>query len=90
VFRARGLSPAQAEQRAAALLGEHEDQTPGAEVEAGEDVVGSAGGSSFVAFASGAAIPILPLVVTSGRTAIVIAAVLVGVALLPPGRPSGC
>jgi VIT1/CCC1 family predicted Fe2+/Mn2+ transporter len=92
VFRARGLSPAQAEQRAAALLGDQQDQTPGPEVEAGKDVVGSAAaaaGSSFVAFASGTVIPLLPFFVTSGRTAILTAAVLVGVALFATGAAVG-
>jgi VIT1/CCC1 family predicted Fe2+/Mn2+ transporter len=93
VFRARGLSPAEAEQRAAALLNEHHDQTAGPEVvEAAEDVVGSAGGaagSSFAAFASGAVIPILPFFVTSGSTAITTAAVLVGVALFATGATVG-
>jgi VIT1/CCC1 family predicted Fe2+/Mn2+ transporter len=91
VFRARGLSPAQAEQRAAALVNHHDDQSP-AEVEAGEDVVGSAAaaaGSSFVAFASGAVIPILPFFVASGRSAIVTAAVLVGAALFATGATVG-
>jgi len=36
VFRTRGLSPAQAEQRAAALLDDQEDQLAGSEVGAGE------------------------------------------------------
>jgi vacuolar iron transporter family protein len=93
VFRARGLSAADAEQRAAALLNEHHDQTAGPEVvEAAEDVVGSAGGaagSSFAAFASGAVIPILPFFVTSGITAITTAAVLVGVALFATGATVG-
>jgi VIT1/CCC1 family predicted Fe2+/Mn2+ transporter len=91
-FRARGLSPAEAEQRAAALLNEHHDQTPGPEVEAAADVVGSAGGaagSSFAAFVSGAVIPILPFFVTSGSTAITTAAVLVGVALFATGATVG-
>jgi VIT1/CCC1 family predicted Fe2+/Mn2+ transporter len=90
VFRARGLSPGQAEQRAAALFNQHDESS--AEVEAGEDVVGSAGaaaGSSFVAFASGAVIPVLPFFVASGRTAIVTAAVLVGAALFATGATVG-
>ena len=92
MFRARGLSPADAEQRAAALLNQHQDQTAGPEVEAAEDVVGSAGGAagfSFAAFASGAVIPILPFLVTSGSTAITTAAVLVGVALFATGATVG-
>jgi hypothetical protein len=80
VFRARGLSAEHAEQRAAAVLAEQITEPPSAEDLAGQDVVGSAatGGSSFVAFAGGAALPILPFFVTSGAIAIMIAAVLVG------------
>jgi VIT1/CCC1 family predicted Fe2+/Mn2+ transporter len=92
VFRARGLSPSAAEQRAAALLGEDDAGTAAMEVEAGEDVVGSAGaaaGSSFVAFASGAVIPLLPFFATSGLNAIVASAVLVGVALFATGATVG-
>ena len=91
VFRARGLSPAQAEQRAAALFDLHSDQSPAA-VEAGEDVVGSAAAaasSSFVAFASGAVVPLVPFFVTSGRSAIVTAGVLVGAALFATGATVG-
>ena len=92
VFRAQGLSPAEAEQRAVALLGGQEGQPSAVEGVAGEDVVGSAGaaaGSSFVAFASGAVIPILPFFVSSGRAAIVAAAILVGVALFATGATVG-
>jgi vacuolar iron transporter family protein len=92
VFRARGLPPAQAEQRAQALLGEDDAEAAATEADAGEDVVGSAGaaaGSSFVAFASGAVIPVLPFFVASGRTAIVTSAVLVGVALFATGATVG-
>jgi len=58
---------------------------------AGTDVVGSAigaAGFSFVAFASGATIPILPFLVTSGTAAIATAAV-VGVALFATGATVG-
>jgi vacuolar iron transporter family protein len=92
VFRARGSSPEQAEQQAAALLGQDDAEAAATEVEAGEDVVGSAGaaaGSSFVAFASGAVIPLLPFFVGSGRTAIVTSAALVGVALFATGATVG-
>jgi VIT1/CCC1 family predicted Fe2+/Mn2+ transporter/phage shock protein PspC (stress-responsive transcriptional regulator) len=92
VFRARGSSPEQAEQQAAALLGQDDAEAAATEVEADEDVVGSAGaaaGSSFVAFASGAVIPIVPFFVTAGRTAIVTSAALVGVALFATGATVG-
>jgi vacuolar iron transporter family protein len=59
VFRARGLSAEQAEQRAAAMLPEQTSQPASTQDTAGQDVVGSAAaaaGSSFVAFASGAAV----------------------------------
>jgi VIT1/CCC1 family predicted Fe2+/Mn2+ transporter len=90
VFRTRGRSPAQVQQEVAALLGEVDLET--APTEAGEDVVGSAGaaaGSSFLAFASGAVIPLLPFFMTSGRTAITTAAVLVGVFLFATGATVG-
>jgi vacuolar iron transporter family protein len=92
VFRARGSSPEQAEQQAAALLGEDDAETAAMEVEAGQDVVGSAGaaaGSSFVAFASGTVIPLLPFFVTSGRPAITTSAILVGAALFATGATVG-
>jgi vacuolar iron transporter family protein len=63
--------------------------TPITEANAAEDVVGSAAGSSFVAFASGAVIPLLPFFATSGLNAIVASAVLVGVALFATGATVG-
>jgi VIT1/CCC1 family predicted Fe2+/Mn2+ transporter len=102
VFRARGLSPEEAEQRAEALLGQPDappagpeadpEPGPGLGLGAGEDVVGSAGaaaGSSFVAFAAGAVVPVLPFFVTSGRPAIVAGAVMVGLALFATGATVG-
>ena len=49
----------------------------------------AAAGSSFVAFATGAVVPVLPFFVTSGRPAIVAAAVLVGLALFATGATVG-
>jgi VIT1/CCC1 family predicted Fe2+/Mn2+ transporter len=92
VFRARGLSPDEAERRAEALLGQPGDPPAAPELDPAEDVVGSAGAaawSSFLAFASGAVVPILPFFVTSGRPAIVAAAVLVGLALFVTGATVG-
>jgi VIT1/CCC1 family predicted Fe2+/Mn2+ transporter len=92
VFRAKGLPAEEAEQRAAALLADHNAEPWGAQAEAGQEVVGSAATaawSSFAAFACGAAIPILPFVVTAGATAITVAAVLVGVALFATGAAAG-
>ncbi|HJV09263.1 MAG TPA: VIT1/CCC1 transporter family protein, partial [Acidimicrobiales bacterium] len=81
VFRARGL-PA-----------DGADGTGGTGVEVtGTDVVGSATGAaglSFVTFASGAAIPILPFLLTSGTAALAAAAVIVGVALFATGATVG-
>jgi VIT1/CCC1 family predicted Fe2+/Mn2+ transporter len=88
----QGLPTEQAEQRAAALLGGDNAETAGGDDDAGQEVVGSAAGaagSSFVAFAGGAAIPVLPFVVASGTAAIVIASVLVGVALFATGAAAG-
>jgi VIT1/CCC1 family predicted Fe2+/Mn2+ transporter len=56
------------------------------------EVVGSAvgaAGCSFVAFATGAAIPILPFLVTTGTAAIAAAAIVVGVALFATGATVG-
>jgi VIT1/CCC1 family predicted Fe2+/Mn2+ transporter len=92
VFRARGLSAEQAERRAAAVLGERDAEPAEQDDQAGTDVVGSAlaaTGSSFVAFAGGAAIPILPFLVASGTTAIAFASVLVGAALFAAGATVG-
>jgi VIT1/CCC1 family predicted Fe2+/Mn2+ transporter len=97
VFRARGLPADQAERRAAALRTGGDDEPAGGDDAAdadvaGTDVVGSAVGAagfSFVAFASGAVIPILPFLVTSGTAAIASAAVVVGVALFATGATVG-
>jgi VIT1/CCC1 family predicted Fe2+/Mn2+ transporter len=102
VFRARGLPADQAERHVAALVSGQERQAAdgkdatgpgGAGTEGtGTDVVGSAlgaAGFSFVAFAAGAALPILPFLITSGTAAIAIAAVVVGVALFATGTTVG-
>ena len=102
VFRARGLPADQAERHAAALVAGHgqqpadgEDPASGGEAGTegtGTDVIGSAVGAavlSFVTFASGAAVPILPFLVTSGTAAIAAAAVVVGVALFATGTTVG-
>jgi vacuolar iron transporter family protein len=97
VFRARGMAVDQAERRAAALRAGGDDQPAGGDGDAGPDaagtdVVGSAVGAagfSFVAFAAGAAIPILPFLVTTGTAAILAAAIVVGVALFATGATVG-
>jgi VIT family len=62
---------------------------PSTEANAVEDVVGSAAGSNFVAFASGAVISLLAFFATSGLSAIVASAVLVGVTLFATGATVG-
>jgi vacuolar iron transporter family protein len=57
VFRARGLSPEDAQLRAAALLGGHHDQAAAVEVGAGEDVVGSAAAAASSSFVALPAVP---------------------------------
>jgi VIT1/CCC1 family predicted Fe2+/Mn2+ transporter len=102
VFRARGMAVDQAERRAAALRAGGDNQPAGGDGDAGTDaagtdvagtdVVGSAVGAagfSFVSFAAGAAIPILPFLVTTGTAAILAAAVVVGVALFATGATVG-
>ncbi len=95
VYRARGMEPPAAEEHARTVLA-----TLHLEPEAGDSVpvdpheaVGSAWGaaiSSFCFFASGALIPVLPyLFGASGWTAVVIAAVLVGISLLGTGAVVG-
>jgi vacuolar iron transporter family protein len=97
VFRARGMAVDQAERRAAALRAGGDDQPAGGDGDAGTDVAGTdvvgsavgAAGFSFVSFAAGAAIPILPFLVTTGTAAILAAAVVVGVALFATGATVG-
>jgi len=93
VYRARGMSEREAADRAAALFAAHPDTTTAqarsaAEPEAHE-AIGTglqAGISSFCFFASGALIPVLPyLFGLQGVAALVVAAVLVGVALTCTG-----
>jgi vacuolar iron transporter family protein len=92
VFRARGMAPQEAERAAAELLREREaPRLPVNEVDV--ETVGTPFGvalSSFAFFASGALIPILPyLLGLSGFVAVVLAAGLVGVALLASGAVVG-
>lgn len=95
VYRARGMDPADASAHAHAVLRTQELDADSPEA-AGADpheAVGNAWGaaiSSFCFFASGALIPVLPyLFGASGLTAIVIASVLVGLALLGTGAVVG-
>ncbi|WP_240615037.1 VIT1/CCC1 transporter family protein [Arthrobacter ruber] len=97
VYRARGMTPAAAEHRAAERLGLYGcdcDPSFSLQPEKDDDVdeheaVGTglgAAASSFCFFASGAIVPVLPyLAGLSGVTAVVVACVLVGLALLATG-----
>jgi VIT1/CCC1 family predicted Fe2+/Mn2+ transporter len=92
VFRARGMSEAEADQAAAEVLRERfAPVLPADEVDV--ETVGTPIGvavSSFAFFASGALVPILPyLFGLAGLPAILIAAGLVGVALLASGAVVG-
>jgi VIT1/CCC1 family predicted Fe2+/Mn2+ transporter len=94
VYRARGMTESEARDRAREVLssgapgfsGHPDDATPSTE---GQDAVGTglgAAASSFCFFASGALVPVLPyLFGLQGLVAVVIAAVLVGIALLSTG-----
>jgi vacuolar iron transporter family protein len=91
VYRARGMSDEQARAHAAEVLA---DLSVDRSVEAKEhEEIGSATGaavSSFFFFASGAVIPVLPyLFGATGLTAVIVAAALVGVALLITGAIVG-
>jgi VIT1/CCC1 family predicted Fe2+/Mn2+ transporter len=92
VFRARGMSEQDADLAAATVLRERDvPRLPANEVDV--ETVGTPMGvalSSFAFFASGALVPILPyLFGASGLLAVVIAAGLVGVALLASGAVVG-
>ena len=91
VYRARGMSSDDAESHAAEVLAGRRAQ-PEQDTTA-HNPIGSALGasaSSFVFFASGAVIPVLPyLFGAEGFTAVLIAAGLVGVALLATGSVVG-
>ena len=93
IYRARGMAPEAAEARAAEVLagaalsharvdGVDEHETVGTGLQAGL--------SSFCFFASGAIIPVLPFLLgMSGSPAIIVSAVLVGLALLGTGAIVG-
>jgi len=96
VYRARGMTPAEAERHASDVLatlhlddaGTVAERTPD-----NEDGIGSAWGaalSSFLFFASGAFIPVIPyLAGAEGFTAVAIAAASVGLVLLATGAIVG-
>ncbi len=92
VFRARGMDAAHADRAAAEVLrGREAPHLPADAVDV--EAVGtpfSVAASSFAFFAAGAIVPILPFLAgLTGVAAIVVAAVLVGVALLASGAVVG-
>lgn len=103
IYKARGMSDEAAEHRAAERMGlftcdcdpslSLQPEILGEELEQEHEELGSAGGaatSSFLFFASGALIPILPFIFgLTGLPAILLATVLVGVALLFTGGVVG-
>ncbi|WP_120492969.1 VIT1/CCC1 transporter family protein [Microbacterium phyllosphaerae] len=100
VYRARGIGQEEALARAgrivaAARAGVERTTTGAVSIHAGDDheIVGSdwtAAISSFLLFASGAIIPVLPWIFgLDGATAVIVALVLVGVALLITGAMVG-
>ena len=92
VYRARGMSEEESKAHAAEVMRDLTVVRPAEAVDEHEEI-GSAWGaaiSSFLFFASGAIIPVLPyLFGASGIVAVVIASVLVGVALLGTGAVVG-
>ncbi|MBA2699344.1 MAG: VIT1/CCC1 transporter family protein [Nocardioidaceae bacterium] len=99
IYRARGMLPQEAEQLATATLSQQHNASLLAPTDASADSIDQheaigtgfgAGLSSFAFFASGAVIPVLPyLFGLEGTAALVVAAVLVGVALLATGTVVG-
>jgi VIT1/CCC1 family predicted Fe2+/Mn2+ transporter len=93
VYRARGMSPEDAQRRADAVLASREPAYDADPSHDALDAVGSDMGaalSSFAFFASGAAVPVLPFALgLSGLAAVLLAAALVGVALLVTGAVVG-
>jgi len=93
VYRSRGMSEAEATAHAAEVLRDLSvDHSAGDTVDEHEEIGSALGAavSSFFFFASGAIIPVLPyLFGATGFTAVIIAAALVGVALLGTGAIVG-
>jgi VIT1/CCC1 family predicted Fe2+/Mn2+ transporter len=96
VFRARGIPADEARGRAEAVLRSGDPARRVAAVSQGppgHDVVGTSVGaatSSFVFFASGAAVPVLPFLVgLRGGVAVVVSCALVGLALMLTGATVG-
>lgn len=95
VYRARGMDPEEARTHAQQVLATlHLDgASDGADADEDEDGIGSAWGaalSSFLFFASGAFIPVVPyLLGATGLTAVTIASAAVGLVLLATGAIVG-
>jgi vacuolar iron transporter family protein len=93
VYRARGMSAEEAQEHADAVLRDHSLASFGASDVDQHEAVGTGFGaalSSFCFFASGAVIPIIPyLFGLGGIVAVIVAAVLVGLALLGTGAVVG-
>ncbi|NYF09743.1 VIT1/CCC1 family predicted Fe2+/Mn2+ transporter [Leifsonia sp. AK011] len=95
VYRARGMSESDAAAHAAEVLDTLHLEADPVAVDTDQDVdtIGTAWGaaiSSFCFFASGALIPVLPYIFgATGLTAVVVASVLVGLALLLTGTVVG-
>lgn len=93
VYRSRGMSETEATAHAAEVLRDLSvDHGAGDDVDEHEEIGSAVGAavSSFLFFASGAIIPVLPyLFGATGLTAVVIASALVGIALLGTGAIVG-
>lgn len=95
LYRARGMEADEAEAHAAGILGGQPRlpaEPPAAPVDEHEAIGTGLGAalSSFCFFASGAVVPVLPyLFGLSGLTAVIVAAVLVGLTLLATGAAVG-
>jgi vacuolar iron transporter family protein len=93
VYRARGMPAEQADEHAAAQLRAWPAVEESSTSSQGLDVVGtglSAAASSFLFFASGAAVPVLPFLLgMSGVPALAVASLLVGAALMLTGATVG-
>lgn len=92
VYRARGMQPDEADARAREVLGGVESPADES-ASSGTDVVGTgmrAAVASFIFFASGAIIPVIPyLIGLSGWPAIIVSAIFVGAALVITGAIVG-